>query len=365
MTSAPRNLLRILVVGPDPARYVGGIASFVRFQMTSSALSREFKLLNLDTGAAVGKRRPALYRLLRACFRLARLILALVRYRPSLAHIHASSSGSFFEKAAMALFCRVAAVRTILHIHSGNFEAFYKGSRCRWFIRFCLDRAGAIVTVSPRWSAFFSAVTSSRIETVPNCPAEEFFDAGSSPGKNRNMVFSGLLCGYKGVPELFEAVRLLRERGLDNPLVLLGESGEDLELESHRAQAQAMGLRNVSFRGEVSSGEVAGALADAAVFVLPSHEEGLPIAMLEAMAAGLPVVVTPVGGVPDAVQDGVNGYLVPAGDCRTLAGRLELLLRNPDLRQKMGAANREKARLCYHPETSARVLAGLYHSLAH
>lgn len=363
MISALRKMSRILVVGPDPCKYVGGIASFVKFQVTNASLSREYELVSLDTGAAVGKRHPALYLLLRAFFRLSRLALALVRYRPSLAHIHTSSSGSFYEKSAMALLCRVAGVRTILHIHSGRFESFYRESRCRWLIRFCLDRAGAIVTVSPRWSGFFSTVTSSRIETVPNCPAEVFFDAESSPGKNRSMVFSGLLCGYKGVPELFEAVRLLRERGLDNPLVLLGESGGDGDLENYRTQSRDMGLRNVSFSGEVSSEIVAGTLSDAAVFVLPSHEEGLPIAMLEAMAAGLPVVVTPVGGVPDAVQDGVNGFLVPAGDCRALAGRLELLLRDPDLRQKMGAANREKARLCYHPETSARVLAGLYRSL--
>ena len=93
-----------------------------------------------------------------------------------------------------------------------------------------------------------------------------------------------------------------------------------------------------------SRGDVPDLLARADVFVLASRSEGAPISILEAMAAGLPVVASDVGGVGELVVDGATGLLVPAGDPAALAAALERLLADPELRRRLGAAGRERAR---------------------
>ena len=150
---------------------------------------------------------------------------------------------------------------------------------------------------------------------------------------------------------------------MDNPFILAGEEAENNGIARYQSQVAEKTLSEVHFLGTVTTTELVKLLSRSAIFCLPSRAEGLPIAMLEAMAMGLPVVATPVGGIPDALEEGINGYLVPAGNSVLLADRLELLLGDPVLRAKIGKVNYEKTRLFYHPQATAKALAGLYNSL--
>jgi len=104
-------------------------------------------------------------------------------------------------------------------------------------------------------------------------------------------------------------------------------------------------------------------LAQASIFILPSYQENLPVALLEAMAMGLPVVTTPVAGIPDMVEEGRNGFLVPPGDYAGLAERLVRLAHDPALRRSMGEANVAKVRQEYHPALFAKRIADVYRKL--
>ncbi len=104
-------------------------------------------------------------------------------------------------------------------------------------------------------------------------------------------------------------------------------------------------------------------LKDFDIFVLASDTEGLPVALLEAMATGLPVIATRVGGVPELVEDGVNGFLVPPGDPGELASAIEKLVCDAELRQRMGAAGRQKAVRQFSIQTAARKHEELYRAL--
>ena len=107
--------------------------------------------------------------------------------------------------------------------------------------------------------------------------------------------------------------------------------------------ALAAGLGNaVTFAGWVRGEEKLALLQEAALLALPSYAEGVPIAVLEAMAAGLPVVTTPVGGIPDLIADGRNGLLVQPGDVPALASAINRLLDDPALRGAMGDLNRQQ-----------------------
>lgn len=150
----------------------------------------------------------------------------------------------------------------------------------------------------------------------------------------------GRLEEQKGLPHLVEALRLLAEGGDGAFLLVAGSGRAEGRL---REMISRLGLearvRFLGVRRDVP--EIHRAMD---VFVLPSLWEGLPIALLEAMASGLPVVATPVGGIPDVVRDGTNGLLVPPADPVALAEALRRLRRDPSLGAELGRAGRETVR---------------------
>lgn len=147
-------------------------------------------------------------------------------------------------------------------------------------------------------------------------------------------VFVGRLTTQKGVDLLLRAWAQLVE---PRQLILVGEGAERSSLE---ALASELDLDNVTFTG--STNDVRSYLQQADLFVLPSRSEGIPNALLEAMACGLPVVASAVGGIPDVVQDGESGLLVPPDDVPALAGAIGRLLADSDLRRRMGEKGRQR-----------------------
>ena len=144
-------------------------------------------------------------------------------------------------------------------------------------------------------------------------------------------VYVGRVTADKGIPELLEAVRELRKLGIPLRLLLVGPIGGDVR-RTLELQRPGDGIRVL---GEVSNPWRYLAAGD--VFVLASTREGLPLSLLEAMACGLPVVSTRVGGTPEVVEDGVTGLLVPPGDSGAFAEALRRILSNPEEARRMGA----------------------------
>jgi glycosyltransferase involved in cell wall biosynthesis len=179
------------------------------------------------------------------------------------------------------------------------------------------------------------------------------------PAAKRIILCVANLRHGKGHHDLLAAATQVLPRFPDVALVLVGEGALRAALEARVAHA---GLRDrVHFLGQRE--DVPALLAAAKLFVLPSHEEGFPNALLEAMAHGLPVVATRVGGVPEAVVHGETGLLVPPQDPAALAEALGALLRDPDLAQKMGRAGRERAASQFTLDRMVRETEALYAEL--
>jgi glycosyltransferase involved in cell wall biosynthesis len=189
-------------------------------------------------------------------------------------------------------------------------------------------------------------VPAHRVELIPNGVElpEETADPAQHPA--RGIVVANLI-DYKGHADLIEALALL---DAPPPICLVGEGPERERL---TRQIEARGLGHVvRLAGAVPDARAV--LADYQFAVLPSHMEGLPNAVLEAMAAGLPVITTAVGGVPDLVADRVTGLLVPARAPAALAAAIRELAGDPVLRQRMGAAGRRAAERSSLDECAAR-----------
>jgi glycosyltransferase involved in cell wall biosynthesis len=163
----------------------------------------------------------------------------------------------------------------------------------------------------------------------------------------------------KGLPYLLESAAQVRQECPELKLLLVGDGGLRSSLEE---QARDLGLSGCAILPGIRH-DVPEILALVDVFVLPSLWEGLPIALLEAMAASLPVVATAVGGVPEVVVDGVTGLLVPPRDPEALSKAILTLLKDRDLQHSMGQAGRERVTRCFSVERMVKETEVLYESM--
>ncbi|QOY96582.1 glycosyltransferase [Massilia sp. UMI-21] len=268
---------------------------------------------------------------------LARTLACLAR-RPDVVHAHAASKGSFVRKSVLLALSRASGASTVFHLHGACFDAFIEGSSPlmqRW-IRHTLESSSVVIALSSRWSAYLQGFAPrARIVVIPN--SVPLPPAGADRAEPGRILFLGQVEARKGIYELVEALALLKERFPQARLAIGGQG----ELEEVRRRARALGvLDRVEELGWVTAQRKQDELARAAMFCLPSHAEGLPMALLEAMAAGKAVVSTGVGGIPDALRDGDNGLMVEPGKVEALAAALGALMGDDRERRRLGARAR-------------------------
>lgn len=189
---------------------------------------------------------------------------------------------------------------------------------------------------------------------------DAFQPSAASPSGDATfrLLCVGRLCANKAQADLLRAVRALRSEGVPVVLRLVGDGPERGRLEE---LARTLELAPyVTFAGAVGRDRIAGYLCACDVFALPSLAEGLPASLMEAMAAGRPVVSTAIAGIPELVQDGVTGLLVAPGDSDGLASALLRLWGDPDLRRRLARAGRARVESDFDQEASARAMADLF-----
>ena len=169
----------------------------------------------------------------------------------------------------------------------------------------------------------------------------------------------GRMTGVKNTDEVLAALRMLRDRGVDAYLCMVGD-GPDRERLERRAHDLGV-VKRCLFLGYQE--EVARFYAAFDGMILPSVNEGTPVSAIESLAAGRPVVATRVGGVPDVIDDGEDGFLVDPGSTEQLADRLEELARDPELRERMGKRGRARVPARYAVARLVDDMDRLYKSL--
>ncbi len=175
--------------------------------------------------------------------------------------------------------------------------------------------------------------------------------------RGARLLFVGRITSGKGIDVLIDALPRLRDRHPDVTLTIVGDGPQRATLEQ---QCRRMDLtESVTFAGSRNQDEVAKLLTDHDIFVLPSFAEGVPVVLMEAMGAGLPVVATQVGGMTELVDDGHSGFLVRPFDGEQLASRIEELIDDPSLRSRMGQAGRARVLADFVSNDEAQRLARL------
>ena len=265
----------------------------------------------------------------------------LVFNEVALLHVHIASDASFWRKAFFIVPAHALRVPYVLHMHGGDFERFYR-ERCKpahqRFLRFVYRGASAVIALSEAWKrAIEETVPGAHVVVIPN-PVEMPRLAANAAAAPPVVAYLGVIKDAKGTFDLLEAWRRVAATNAGARLVIAGSG----EIEKLHYKSCEMDLDDrIETPGWLDAVGKAALLQRAELFVLPSHIEALPMALLEAMAAGLPVVATRVGGIPDVVT-GRDGILVPPRDPQALAAAIGELLSDPARRAAMGVAARQR-----------------------
>jgi glycosyltransferase involved in cell wall biosynthesis len=290
-------------------------------------------------------------------------LLACFSQHPAVVHVHAASRASFVRKSIVLLIARLAGCKTIFHLHGGGFRQFATveaGTLMRRWIRHTLEASSVVITLSNGWAGFVRGFApKARVMVVPNSvPVASASHVQPEPGR---ILFLGRLETAKGVFELLGAGALLAQRFPELRLVFGGEG----DAGALRKKAAELGIgERIELPGWLGQNERDEQLARASVFCLPSYAEGLPMSMLEAMAAGTAVVASNVGGIPETIVDGDNGLLAPPRDEEALAGRLAQVLGDEALRSRLAQRARVTIEQHYSTEVVCGQLSALYRELA-
>jgi glycosyltransferase involved in cell wall biosynthesis len=183
------------------------------------------------------------------------------------------------------------------------------------------------------------------IRVVPNGVDLQGFGAGRNKKRLENfrLLFVGRLNPVKGVEYLIDAMAGIKKKGTDVELTIAGDGPERKRLENLSKRLNV--YNHVRFLGMVDRLKIASLMSESDIFVLPSISEGFPLVVLEAMACGLPIIATKVGGLPEVIEEGRNGLLVNPRDSVALASSILLLLQNEAQRDIIAEENRKKSML--------------------
>lgn len=285
---------------------------------------------------------------------LLKLMMLLLRGKVDICHLHGSMKGSIYRKALFIMLCRIFHCHIIFHLHGSEFAKTYNnaGSMYRRLVHFVLKQSDSVFVLSDYWKTFVTSISSNpNVQVINNFPSPQFEDLYKtrefSPKPRFQLLFLGFVGHRKGIYDLVEAVKLLKSEDIEDILIHVGGNGEIEEL---KKMVTDQGLSHYfNIIGWVSGGQKRELLQTSEVLLLPSHNEGLPIAILEAFSAGLPVLSTRVGGIPDAISSEGLGLLVDPGQPKEIADAIKKYLHTPGLRESIA----HNARALYDTTYSA------------
>jgi glycosyltransferase involved in cell wall biosynthesis len=328
----------VLMVGTD-LDGKGGVRAVVRGYFDGGLFER-YHCVYVASHRA-GSTRVKVTTALKAWFRVA---LLLHRLDAPLVHVQVASRGSFWRKFVVCWLARAAGRPYIFHLHGGGFTRFYDEESSwlgRRLIRSTLQHAALIIALSEEWRERVLRICPvAKVEVLHNAVAvPDIQQLRSLDDRDSTLLFLGHLLRDKGVYELVRAFAKVAPK-FPRAKLVLGGTGD---LDGVQKLAADLGIADrLSCPGWLGPDDKSAALASSLIFLLPSHAEGMPMALLEAMSWGLPVIATPVGGIPQVVDHEVSGLLVAAGDIEALAGQIERLLADPALRKRLGANARTR-----------------------
>ena len=331
----------ILMVGMSLTKTRGGISTLIG-EILRSDLKDDFAIEYIESQAEDFKGFDKLILAIKAVFIFFGKVLTK---KPKLVYVHIGSNASLYRESFFIVLAKIFRKKTIAHFHAGDVEEYLEKQSAigKKFISCAIGLSDGLIAVSKDSAQKLRTlapkneieIIANVIDTTPFAFPVNRFDVRK---KAVRVLFVGAMGKLKGETDLADAVKLIAEKHPNLRVSFLGFGGENLQEYCRR-----IGIENlIEFVGAVSLEERLGFFEKADIFALPTYAEAMPISVIEAMAAGLPVVSTTVGGIPELIEDDGDGFLFTPGDSAALAEKISILASNKDLRIRIGQKARQK-----------------------
>jgi len=380
---------KLLLIGPLPPPYSGPEIG-TKTLLESELLNRIYDIKHINTTVRSSNKDKGklditmIWAYVRYLFSL---IYLLVVFKPNyILYLPTSATLKGWIRDGTTLF--IASwfkTKFIMQFRGGHFGYFYKSLKPSYqkIIKYLLQKTSLVlVQADVLKSQFIGIVPKEKIKTFYNSITSEFYSHFEGikrdvQNKKLNILFIGHLSHAKGYCDLLKTVPYLSKKYNIKYQII----GTQLKVERNVLFNQATGEQivhedsnecykhyiateklddSVEFLGDrIYGAEKLKIFKQADIFVLPSYSEGFSMSILEAMAAGLPIVATKVGAAPEIIENGINGYIINPGDTLTLQNSLEQLIKNATKRNNMGMINREKCKFQFLVDIASQNLINL------
>ncbi|MBC6315248.1 glycosyltransferase family 4 protein [Listeria grandensis] len=328
--------MRILMFGPDRTTK-GGIATVIaNFQNHFSSSD------NTIFYAESWKEGSLFRRTFYSALGILSLPFRIIGKKIDLVHIHMAQDGSYFRKAIATRIAKQCGRKVLLHIHGSHFDQYHQmsGPRLQKHLLQTLRKADKIIVLNEDVQTYFAAYGIS-MEIVQNAVP---IPAPSEKPVERTQISSfGQLGERKGTYDILQVAERLQDEHPEIFIYLYGD-GDTKQAQAIITQKQ---LNNVRIGGWITAEEKEQTMQKTLIHLLPSYQEGLPMAILETMARGIPNISTYVGGIPDVMEQGKDGLLIEPGDQDALYDAISFLIEQEEERSKMGAAASHKIKSAF------------------
>lgn len=354
----------VLLAGPERSA-VSGVSTHLNLLFASS-LTQEFDLKHFQVGSE-GREENAIGRAARLLFSPFSLAASILSERVDIVHLNTSlNRRAYWRDLVYMLVARICGARVIYQVHGGDLPRQFAGrSRIMTaLLRMSLSLPDAIVLLAKcEFEAYRRFVPGADLRVLPNAidfaPYAALSRENGDGEKPLRLLYIGRLSYQKGLSDALKALRLVRRRGIDANLTIAG-SGPEATALHQLVERLDLGDR-VTFSGPVFDEAKIKLLHAADAFVFPTfHSEGLPYALLECMAAGVPPITTRVGAIPDVAFAGVHAIFVAPQNPEAIARAIEQLAGNRALLAQMSAACRKRIATRYSVEYFAGEFSRLY-----
>ena len=336
---------RVLMVGMHLTKTRGGISTLIA-EILKSPLKDDFEFTYIESQAEdFGKFGKAFL----ALGAIARFVWICISKRPNLVYVHLGSNASLYRESIFIFLAKLFGKKVITHFHAGDVDNYYpfQSKIGQKFIQTALGLSDSFIAVSQESAKQLRDITQSQnISVITNAIDTSVFNGDKKSltdeprGDAVRLLFVGAVGKLKGEKDLIKALALLRDNKPNLKISFLGYGAENLKDYCERFEIGNL----VEYLGAVPMNERIEFFRRSDIFVLPTYAEAMPMSVIEAMAAGLPVISTRVGGIPELIEDGVDGILFAPGDVGALAEKISFLLNNKDTRIRIGKKAKQKAR---------------------
>ena len=274
-------------------------------------------------------------------------------------HIHTSEPPSALRKCIFMRWAKIWNKKVIVHFHAFSPDTTIR-SKYKNIYKYLFEKADVVIVLSNLWRDYVNEVfhLENKIKVVYNPCTADISDKQYS--KKKQILYAGTINARKGYADMIKAFALIAKEYPDWQIVFAGNG----EIDKGKALAEKLGIAEQTiFLGWINGESKDKAFKEASIFCLPSYAEGFPMAVLDAWAYGLPVITTPVGGIPDIAKDGENLLLFNPGDTKALARQMKRIITDTDLRQRISEQSILFAKTTFNINTINKEIGEIYQSM--